>query len=246
MPKIPQQVLPIVLVFSLLVAALLVGRAVLLPKTFGDIGHYRADALGELAALPQSYAGGQVCGDCHVDEWGAKLASHHASVACESCHGPAFAHTESPDETKPKVNSGRDGCTICHGYNVSRPSGFPQIQADFHNPGQKCVACHSAHAPELPTAPGDCAACHRQIANQKRVSRHAMLGCETCHPVPAEHNVTPRLAKAQRPTTQAVCLNCHAGTAALPLEAPQIDASTHGGRYLCWECHYPHDPEATR
>ena len=24
---------------------------------------------------------------------------------------------------------------------------------------------------------------------------------------------------------------------------PRVDIVEHGGRYLCWQCHYPHDPE---
>ena len=27
-------------------------------------------------------------------------------------------------------------------------------------------------------------------------------------------------------------------------EAPHIDMTEHGGRYLCWQCHYPHYPES--
>ena len=45
------------------------------------------------------------------------------------------------------------------------------------------------------------------------------------------------------------CGKCHgAGVAAkdAPKEAPKIDLAAHGGRYLCWECHYPHLPEGRK
>lgn len=52
---------------------------------------------------------------------------HHSGVACESCHGPALAHVEAPDEYIPDAPRGRKGCMLCHGYNPARPSGFPEI-----------------------------------------------------------------------------------------------------------------------
>ena len=26
-------------------------------------------------------------------------------------------------------------------------------------------------------------------------------------------------------------------------EIPRVDMATHGERYVCWQCHYPHSPE---
>jgi hypothetical protein len=40
------------------------------------------------------------------------------------------------------------------------------------------------------------------------------------------------------------CGTCHARGADSPPEIPRIDLATHGGTYLCWQCHYPHHPEA--
>ena len=55
---------------------------------------------------------------------------------------------------------------------------------------------------------------------------------------------SPRDATPTRPTTRAFCGQCHAGTPPPGLHAPQIDLAAHNPEYLCWQCHYPHYPEA--
>jgi ribosomal protein S27AE len=30
----------------------------------------------------------------------------------------------------------------------------------------------------------------------------------------------------------------------VPPEIPRVEMRTHGERYLCWQCHYPHFPES--
>src|ERR1035441_2666943 len=41
------------------------GGSVLVPRSFGQYGHYRGNAIKDTAALPISYAGHQVCESCH-------------------------------------------------------------------------------------------------------------------------------------------------------------------------------------
>ena len=65
--KIPQQFLPLALIFLSAIAALVIARELFVPETFGDIGHYRAASVGEIAALPIVYAGSEACYDCHDD-----------------------------------------------------------------------------------------------------------------------------------------------------------------------------------
>lgn len=242
--RVPKQLFPLAALFGLALAALITARTLLVPESFGIYGHYRADVVDEIAAQPVVYAGAKVCNDCHDDIVELKEGSHHAGVACETCHGPAWAHTEAPDEVTPDIPRGRGFCPLCHGYEPSRPSGFPQILADRHNPGRPCMACHNPHNPLLPRAPGECAACHRDIANVKMVSHHTMLACTQCHAVPQEHLTSPRFARAQKPTDASTCATCHSRSATGEFEAPIIDFETHGDRYLCWDCHYPHHPEA--
>ena len=182
--KFPKQFVPLSIIFVLAIAALILARVFLVPASFGKYGFYRADAVDEIAARPIAYAGAKACADCHDDKVSLKAGGHHQSVACETCHGPAEAHIESPDEVKPVIPQGRGQCPICHGYNPSRPSGFPQIMPDRHNPGRPCIACHDPHNPTTPNVPEECDACHRGIANDKMVSPHAMLACTQCNMVP--------------------------------------------------------------
>jgi ribosomal protein S27AE len=40
------------------------------------------------------------------------------------------------------------------------------------------------------------------------------------------------------------CGKCHAEGAKSAQEIPRVNMATHGEKYLCWQCHYPHQPEA--
>jgi hypothetical protein len=171
------------------------------------------------------------------------VASNHRGVSCEVCHGPAANHAASPMEVKPAINRERDLCTVCHAFNPSRPSGFPQIDPVSHNARTPCATCHQPHAPEPPVTPGECSACHGQIARQKAVSHHSGLPCTTCHQTPDQHKEAPRSVRPSRPTDRAFCGGCHAEPAMAGSGIPQVDMQTHGERYLCWQCHYPHYPE---
>lgn len=243
-PKIPRQIISLALLFVAAIAALIAARILLIPKSFGKYGHYRAAAVDEIAARPINYAGYQVCGECHDDIYAVKENSNHRGLSCEVCHGPAARHVDAPDEYVPDAPRGRGYCPLCHGYNPSRPTGFPQIITALHNPGKACMTCHNPHAPTLPHTPEECSACHRVISSQKSVSHHASLPCTKCHNVPREHLTNPRAALVQKPERREFCGQCHDRNADSPREIPRIDLETHWERYLCWDCHYPHYPEA--
>ncbi len=244
--RIPQQVIPLTLILIAIIVAFFVARAYLVPDSFGKYGHYRADAVDEIAALEIVYAGSQACADCHDDIQDVKSESHHRGVACETCHGPGTQHIEDPDEFVLTAPRGRGYCPLCHGYDPARPSGFPQILPVTHNPGKPCMTCHDPHNPELPHPPEECSACHRLIASEKMVSHHASLECTTCHETPAEHLITPAVALAKRPVSRQLCGQCHGEDAESSSRIPRVDLETHGEGYLCWDCHYPHYPEAGR
>jgi DnaJ-class molecular chaperone len=193
-------------------------------------------------ARPVHFAGASACSACHDAEPAAKEAGKHRNLSCETCHGPAAAHIENPDENKPYVPRDRTFCPVCHAYDPSRPTGFPQINPAAHNPLKPCIACHDPHAPVPPQTPHDCAACHGEIARTKAVSAHALLECTTCHPTPEEHFTNPTAALPGKPQTRAFCGRCHGENAENP-DAVRIDLATHGAKYLCWQCHYPHLPE---
>lgn len=238
----PQQVPRLVIVFSLAITALLVARGALIPETFGDLGHYRAAAVDEIAAHPIKYAGRQACVECHTDEAEARLAGNHRGVSCETCHGPAAAHVDSALDVKPTIPDTREFCVTCHAYNASRPTGFPQIVPARHNFPQACKECHDPHAPVPPTTPGECSACHAQIWAQKALSHHTELECSACHVATEGHKDNPRVVRPSKPQTREQCATCH--TSGAKDGPPQVDLASHGIPYLCWDCHYPHFPES--
>ena len=241
---LPQQVSRLAVVFLVLVVALLVARRVLVPATFGQRGHYRASAVDSIMALPTHYAGHSACEPCHIPIVDRKAKSYHRGVACEVCHGPQAEHVASPMDHKPPAPRTRSYCPLCHGYNPSRPTGFPQIDPVIHNAPRPCISCHDPHDPTPPHPPESCAACHGQIARTKAVSYHAQLACTVCHEAPAQHRTTPRAALPSKPASREFCGRCHAPDAKSARDIPRVDLQTHNPGYVCWQCHYPHQPEA--
>ncbi|PJA27270.1 MAG: hypothetical protein CO189_07685 [candidate division Zixibacteria bacterium CG_4_9_14_3_um_filter_46_8] len=242
--RIRQQIISLSILFALLIASFIVARLILIPRSFGEYGHYRADAIDDITAQPINYAGSVACIECHDDIVELKANSNHKGLSCEICHGPAAKHIEAPDENLPSAPRERGFCPLCHGYDPSRPTGFPQIVTALHNPGTRCMSCHNPHNPILPHTPEDCSACHRGISNEKAVSPHSSLPCIKCHPASQEHMVNPRSASVQKPTGREFCGQCHSKDADSSRDIPRIDLKTHWERYLCWDCHYPHSPEA--
>jgi hypothetical protein len=243
--RIPQQVVVLSTIAVIVIAGFFGMRALFVPESFGKYGHYRADAIEDVKKLPISYAGTKACGDCHEDETRVKAKGFHKKVACEVCHGPGAAHIEDPGTIKPTAPRERGLCPLCHNYSPARPTGFPQIVTSQHNPGKACMTCHKPHDPVPPNAPKECSACHRGIWNQKQVSPHSSLECATCHGVPREHSVSPRAFAATKPKENATCEACHAKGASKTSTAPRVEPD-HTGRYLCWDCHYPHLPEGKK
>lgn len=127
----------------------LVVRGVLVPKSFGEFGHYRGAALGEIMAQPVSYAGHEVCEGCHDDILHAKKAGRHARVACESCHGPQAKHTEDPGSIVPAKLDTTVLCARCHEASHSKPMDFPQVHSAEHSSGLACNTCHQPHSPRI-------------------------------------------------------------------------------------------------
>ncbi len=128
-------------------------------------------------------------------------------------------------------------------YLPSRPTGFPQIVADTHNPRTPCFECHEPHDPKPPETPQNCSACHATIARTKLVSHHANVDCIVCHETSEGHKIDPRDFIPPKPTTRAFCGSCHGEDADSSPRIPRVDMDSHGTGYVCWQCHYPHLPE---
>jgi len=240
----PDQVKRLLILFIGFMVVWLVARQEFVPETFGDRGHYRAAAIDSVLAHPISYVGQVECVYCHEEEGELKQGGYHRDVSCEVCHGPGAVHANDPEPGQLNMPNQRDLCVLCHAFNPSRPTGFPQIEAMVHNPLEPCVACHEPHDPKPPHTPGTCGACHGEIARTKAVSHHATLDCTRCHEAQEEHKVTPRAYLPTKPVARAFCAGCHDTGADESPEIPRIDADSHGNGHTCWQCHYPHFPEA--
>jgi len=122
-------------------------RAAVIPKSFGQYGPYRGDALREIMARPVAYAGHEVCEGCHPDVAETKAKGVHAHVNCEACHGPQAKHAEDPGTVKPVLPDVAKLCVRCHSENIAKPNGFPQVNVKEHADGQACNTCHQPHSP---------------------------------------------------------------------------------------------------
>jgi hypothetical protein len=126
-------------------------RAAVVPKGFGQYGHYRPGALATLRSKPLAFAGQDMCVVCHDDQSKARAAGRHAKVACEACHGPQAEHANSGDPSahKPVLPDVANLCRRCHEKDAAKPRGFPQVATAEHSGGMLCNTCHQPHNPHL-------------------------------------------------------------------------------------------------
>jgi len=220
------------LLFGLIGVALVAGlviRALLVPETFGQYGHYRAAAPLDIRALPREHIGERSCASCKdpkAQDHAVKAALHdkdaHSPVPCEDCHGPGAEHAARPKEVKLLKPEGRQACLGCHQLLAARPGWFPQVdwQEHFRFVGvadQKtaCTACHDPHEPlfmdrDLRTARlhpliQRCRDCHTLRVNEEvpRPADHPpIFACAYCH--------APLVADFEQRTHHKVrCTTCH-------------------------------------
>jgi len=159
------------LILGLIVVAV-IAKPFLTVDSFYRFGHYRANAVPEIAAKAPVLQTARYCRDCHTERHALWSAGSHKSVTCEICHGAAQGHTD-----KNKLPIPKDSlklCTLCHEAMTGRPSTQPQIQLPKHNPGQQCIVCHNPHSPKI-------------VANAIKVTGDAAAGkkraedCAGCH-----------------------------------------------------------------
>jgi hypothetical protein len=240
--RFPDPVIRLGIVIAAFISLIIFIRIVIIPSELKEVGSQRTSVIERELAKDIHYAGSSVCGDCHEDEYEAKRTSYHQNVSCELCHGPASAHADDPSDSELTVPRERKFCPLCHEYNLSRPTGFPQVNPQVHNPLDPCITCHDPHDPKPEEVPKGCVACHAQIERTKSVSPHVFLECTTCHVTPEEHRIEPRTVRSTKPVRREFCAQCH-GLDSETKGTPKVDISTHGEQYLCWQCHYPHMPE---
>lgn len=240
--KFPDQIIRLFIVFSVMAVAIILLRAYVVPAKLKETGYQRTKTIEAVLAMKGSYSESEVCTECHEEINTKKRSGNHKFLACETCHGAGNAHAEDPGATSPPSPKGRVYCALCHAYDPARPTGFPQVATAAHNPMKACISCHDPHAPEPPEVPKECSACHGEISRTIAISPHVQLECITCHVVPTNHKTTPRAEKPTKPENREFCGKCHARDAKVK-GMPKVDMQTHGEKYLCWQCHYPHMPE---
>lgn len=125
-------------------------RAAVIPRSFGEHGPYRGDALRDIASRPVCYAGHDTCEGCHPDVLEVKSKGVHAHVNCETCHGPLAKHADDPASVVPVRPDVATLCVRCHAENIAKPAGFPQVKVQEH--AQSCKECHQPHSPGLHAA----------------------------------------------------------------------------------------------
>jgi len=134
--------------FVLAFLVFLVVRHFVVPKTFGQYGHYRGAAMGEIAARSVKFAGHESCEACHTDVVDKKKNGKHTHVNCEACHGALAQHADDPT-VKPVLPDTAVLCARCHTASAAKPKGFPQVDPADHSQGLPCQTCHQPHNPGM-------------------------------------------------------------------------------------------------
>lgn len=172
MSKMPKHIVRLIIIMIACGAVALLAKWYFTADSFYEFGHYRANAVPEIAAQEPVYKTARYCQSCHSERHAQWSANNHKSVTCEICHGAAQGHPE-----KGKLPIPADTvklCSLCHEAMPGRPATQPQIQVAQHSGGQQCKVCHNPHAPKIVAAAvkmtGDAAAGKQRAA-----------ACASCH-----------------------------------------------------------------
>lgn len=143
----PKQLQVLLIVFAIFISLFIIIRHLLIPDSFGEYGHYRGDALEEIASQELKFAGKEACIDCHSDIYEMLLSDMHANLDCEICHGPGQKHADSMEASDILKKTGREFCGLCHAINPARPNDvISQINLNEHNIEiENCTDCHNPH-----------------------------------------------------------------------------------------------------
>lgn len=200
-------------IFTALIAVMALAffaRWLLLPESFGELGHYRADSLQEIMSLELVHQGRQVCGDCHAEIYELHKKDIHFAVQCEDCHGPGNLHVKYHQTTDHSISENQarmpkeytlEGCLFCHRKLAARPRSFAQIDPVEHyeflhvtDSETPCIECHSPHEPLFLLKEVDQARLHPVI-----------FECEDCHDTPPQKDHT----EVPDHPVVFVCRDCH-------------------------------------
>jgi cytochrome c553 len=181
MPKHARRLIFLLIGFAFVAVA---ARNFLVDKSFYEYGHYRGNAVAEIARDKPKFQGTQYCKSCHAAQFAQWSKGVHESanigkvVKCEVCHGPgggrdpvknyinATTGPIHPKNLKLVVpNDTRALCTLCHEKMPGRPVQQAQIVIQDHAGTLQCTVCHNPHSPRTfvgaliaPARPGNAAA----------------------------------------------------------------------------------------
>ena len=171
-------------------------RNFLVDKSFYEYGHYRGNAVAEIAQDKPKFQGTAYCQSCHAAQFAEWSKGVHNSpdigkvVKCEVCHGPGGGRDPEqgyinaatgpihPADLKLAIPTDtRALCTLCHEKMPGRPLQQAQIVIEDHAGTQQCTLCHNPHSPRTfigalatPAHPGNPAA-----------GRDKAAMCSGCH-----------------------------------------------------------------
>ena len=143
----PTQLKRLIPMFIIFIGLFLIIRYFLIPDSFGQYGHYRGDALTDVASIELVHASKEDCYDCHDDIQMKIENDFHAELSCLICHGPGLEHVDNPEAANIQKNSGREFCGRCHHFNAARSTNvITQIDITTHNTEiENCIECHNPH-----------------------------------------------------------------------------------------------------
>ena len=118
----------IVIVFSIVIVIILIGVfgvRIFQPKSYGEHGHYRWDALSEIRSQKVITQSTTTCSECHNNIYQLHEKDAHYNVPCVDCHGPGNLHTAfhkggegAANITKEQAVMEKEykleGCLYCH------------------------------------------------------------------------------------------------------------------------------------
>ena len=192
----PKHVFRLVLLLVAFGALGLLAKSYFTAGSFYRYGHYRGNAVAEIASDKPRYQASQSCASCHPRQYALWSTGVHDSaslrtvVRCEVCHGPAgrrdsrglFRHSASGPVHPLKValavpTDTTSLCTRCHEKYAARPGLVVQIEVAAHSGTQPCWSCHNAHSPKLLVGTAQTVA---QRGDAEAGKAKAVL-CAACH-----------------------------------------------------------------
>jgi DmsE family decaheme c-type cytochrome len=208
------------------------------------------------AALPEGYAGAEMCGVCHEDLSQAFAKTAHGQITraaagawkgreCEACHGAGGTHAESGDAAlifrfrNAAAGRSSQACLECHSGQETQRG---RLQGAHYRNSLDCVSCHSVHHSEkrhlLTAAANDlCSSCHTgERAAFRRPFTHRLeqnaIECVDCH---NPHGGPPPASMQAFAANETSCLKCHNDKRGpFPFEHAPVKIEP------CTTCHEPH------